>query len=89
MADLHFLQTRVHHILFRALLECGLAGGASTTPLVFVPCPNCGARWFALVQIALSPGEREQVEYDAARLLSTDCPDHAHRFNLVVLIART
>ena len=89
MADLHFLHTRVHHVLFRALLECWLAGRSSAARIVFVPCSRCGARWFALVQTALSPNEREQAEYDAARRLSTDCPDHAHRFNLVVPIPRT
>ena len=84
MAELRFLHVRVHRGLFRALAERGFATASPAALVVLVACPGCDACWFAPLQAVLSPDEREQVEYDAARRLSDDCPDHAHRFNLSV-----
>ena len=80
MADLHFLHARVHRARCRALIEPGLAGGASLSLVAFVSCPLCDACWFVPLQRALDPDHRKQAAYDAARQLSDDCPDHVHRF---------
>ena len=84
MAELHFLHARVHRGLFRALAERGFAIASPAALVVLALCPMCGACWFAPLQTALRPDERERVEDDATRQLSEDCPDHAHRFNLPV-----
>jgi hypothetical protein len=79
---MHFSHCGVHRQEFRRLVR-GEDGAPEDQPEpVIIGCPTCGVWYFG----GRSPGEdafdsEEQVSAAEERL-QTECPDHAHRFEM-------